>query len=248
VSVPKREYRHGFVAETYDLVYSSKDYRGEARKVVRILRSRLGRGRKGLLDVCCGTGEHLRYLKRSFRVEGLDGSRAMLRIARKKLPDVSFHSGDMMSFDLGREYDAVINLFSSIGYARSIRNLNRAIRCMARHLRPGGVLLVEPWVTPTAWRGRSAHLDVVEQPEIKIARASTSRRRGRLSWFDMHHLVATSKQTTHFVERHVLGLFTRGEMKQAFRKAGFGVEYDPEGLFGRGLYIGTKSGDGRRRQ
>ncbi len=39
-------------------------------------------------------------------------------------------------------------------------------------------------------------------------------------------------------ETHALGLFTRDEMADNLRAGGFElVEYDPEGMTGRGLYI-----------
>jgi hypothetical protein len=66
-----------------------------------------------------------------------------------------------------------------------------------------------------------------------------SKARGRLSVMDMHHLVATPKRVEHFVERLELGLFTKDEYLDAFRRANLETTYDPEGIMGRGLYIGT---------
>jgi hypothetical protein len=52
--------------------------------------------------------------------------------------------------------------------------------------------------------------------------------------------VATSEGVSHFVEHHEMGLFTDDEYQKAFRNAGLTVIHDPEGLTGRGLYIGLK--------
>ena len=54
----------------------------------------------------------------------------------------------MTDFDLATTYDAVTCLFSAIGYVRTVDRMNRAVACMARHVKPGGVLIVEPWITP----------------------------------------------------------------------------------------------------
>ena len=53
---------------------------------------------------------------------------------------------DMTSFDLGRRFDVVTCLFSSIGYVGTAERLDQAIATMAAHLEPGGTLIVEPWL------------------------------------------------------------------------------------------------------
>jgi len=226
-------------AEWYDRIYSWRDYRTEAEGVRRIVRMALGPGRHRLLDVACGTGRHLAELRKWFEVEGVDISAPLLEQARVRLPRVRLRRADMTGFDLGRRFDVVMCLFSSIGYVRTRARLEKAIGCMAAHLAPGGVLIVEPWFTPGQWRRNTPHaLLLADDPELKIARLNTSFGRGRRSWFDLHYLIATPARTTHCVERHELGLFTVAEMKQAFRRAGLRVACDSNGLTGRGLYLG----------
>ena len=191
-----------------------------------------------MLDVACGTGHHIEYLKEHFAVEGLDISEELLEIARQRNPDVLFHQADMIHFELGRRFDVVTCLFSSIGYVRTIENLRRAINCMAQHVMPGGVVFIEPWFTPDTWRPGTVHAQFIDEPEVKIARVNTSFAEGRLSYFDLHYLIGTPEGTEHFVERHELGLFEQGEMVAAFEETGLEVSYDKEGLTGRGLYIG----------
>lgn len=92
-------------------------------------------GASSLLDVACGTGEHLRLLRSSFdRAEGVDIEPQMLAIARQKLPDTTFTEGDMRSFALERTFDAVTCLFSSIGYMANTAELNDAVANLAAHL------------------------------------------------------------------------------------------------------------------
>ena len=104
-----------------------------------------------LLDVACGTGRHLEFLQQHFQVEGLDLSPDMLEVARARCPGVPFHEGSFVDFHLGRLFDAVTCLFGSIGYAGTPDGLHQAIGSMARHLKPGGVLIVEPWLMPPAF-------------------------------------------------------------------------------------------------
>jgi SAM-dependent methyltransferase len=227
-------------ARYYDDIYSSKDYRAEASRVVTIVRDNVCSESSRLLDVACGTGCHIEYLRQHFDIDGLDLTQELLDIAHTRNPGISFYHADMVDFSLDQEYDAVICLFSSIGYVKTLDRLHRAVACMVRHLRAGGLLLIEPWFTPDSWRPGSVHAILVDRPDLKIARVNTSFVDGRLSYFDLHYLIGTSEGTEHLVERHELGLFERDEMRAAFADAGLDVDYDAEGLTGRGLYIARK--------
>jgi SAM-dependent methyltransferase len=227
-------------AQLYDQIYAFKDYRAEAETLADLIRRDLRSGGRRLLDVACGTGLHLQYLKAGFDVEGLDLDGELLEIARHRLPGVPLHQGDMIDFDLGREFDVITCLFSSIGYVRTLDNLYKAIGTMADHLLPGGLLLIEPWFTPAAWKPDTVHSLFIDEPGLKIARINISQADGRLSYMDFHYLVGTPEGVEHFVERHELGLFEQEEMIDAFQAAGLQVTYDPEGPMGRGLYTGRR--------
>ena len=223
----------------YDAIYLSfKSYATEAATVDDIIRSRRADARS-LLDVACGTGLHLLHLRETYDVQGIDLDPELLELARGRNPGTTLHEGDMRDFDLGRRFDAVVCLFSAIGYMESVADLRRAIATMARHLEPGGVLIVEPWLTPETFE--SGHLGsvFVDQPELKVARMNLTEVEGRTSRFTFHYLVGTPDGVEHFTEDHALTLFTHGEYAEAFTAAGLKVDHEPEGLMGRGLFIGV---------
>jgi SAM-dependent methyltransferase len=230
-------------ARFYDAIYAFKDYAGEAAEIDR----RIQEARPGaatLLDVACGTGGHLRELAGRYRCEGVDLSAEQLAVAAQRLPGVPLHEADMTTFDLGRRFDAVTCLFSSIGYVGTVEGLRAAIGAMARHLEPGGVLIIEPWLEPDVWEDGHLGSLFVDEPDIKIARLEVSAREGRLAVMEMEHLIATREGgVEHFVERHELALFTVDEHLEAFRAAGLEVEHDPDGLIGRGLYTAVRRAD-----
>lgn len=223
----------------YDEIYSYKDYKKEAEKLHRIIRKYKTSLGNSLLDVACGTGNHIQYLKQNYHVEGLDINPEMLRIAREKHPAIVFHRADMTKFDLRRQYDVIVSLFSAIGFVKSVPRLNSAMRSIAKHVRPGGVVIVEPWISPTAFKAGTLHSNFVDKPNLKIARISTSSVHGNKSLSKMHHLVGTPRGIEYFTEDLEMGLFTKSEYLEAFRSAGLRTHYDPKGLIGRGLYIGT---------
>jgi SAM-dependent methyltransferase len=231
---------YGRSAFYYDIIYSWKDYKKESRVISRFIQRYKKTSGSELLDVACGTGNHITYLKRKYSVEGLDITPAMLIQAKRKHPEVRFYRGDMTKFRLGREYDIVTCLFSAIGHVRSRTRLRRAVANMATHLKPGGLLVLEPWLTPSNWRVGHISANVVNKPDLKLARFGTGKRNGRLSINDMYHLVVSAKGAEYFTERLVMGLFSHSEYLGALKDAGLQVRFDKNGLTGRGLYLGLK--------
>jgi predicted TPR repeat methyltransferase len=94
-------------ARLYDRIYDFKDYRAEAEALAELIRRDLRSGGRRLLDVACGTGLHLQLLRAEFEVEGLDLDGDLLEIAHERLPGIPLHQGDMIDFDLGREFDSL---------------------------------------------------------------------------------------------------------------------------------------------
>lgn len=229
-------------AEFYDRIYGDKSFADESA-VLRAIVERECPGAGTLLDVGCGTGAHLAQLREWIHVEGLDVSAAMLEVARRRLPGVALHEGDMRTFALERRFDVVTSLFSAIGYVRSTAELEAAIATMARHLAPGGVLAVEPWLYPSQWRpGEKVHGNMLADAEdFKLARFCVSSTRDRFAVTPMHHLVATLDGVEHFVETHELFLAEPAEIEHAFVAAGLAdVRHVPDVLV-RGLWIGKRS-------
>lgn len=227
-------------ARFYDALYSWKDYPGETSKLLTIIRERCPSART-LLDVACGTGKHLELLRAAFEVEGLDLDTEMLTMAKQRLPQVPFHHGDMLDFDLSRQFDVVTCLFSSIAYAGTTERLARAIRTMADHVAPGGVLVVEPFFTPDQWEHGHPWALFVDETDLKIARMDVpGPPRDRIAALEFHYLVATPDGIEYFREPHEITLFTNDEYLEAFRAEGLEAQHDPEGLMGRGLYTAVK--------
>lgn len=225
-------------AQLYDRLYAFKDYDAAVARLEAFVRARRPEART-LLDVACGTGRHLALLAGRFDVEGLDLNPELLGMARERLPDVPLHEGDMTSFDLGRSFDVVTCLFSSIAYVRTVERMRAAVATMARHLAPGGVLLVEPWFSAeTYWTGRVT-TNFVDDPDLKVAWMYLSERQGDLSVHDIHYLVGSAAGVETFRERHELGLFSPTDYERAMTDAGLTHEWDARGFFGRGLHAGT---------
>ncbi len=229
----------------YDEIYASmgKDYPAEASKTRKFIQKyKLSKGSK-LLDVGCGTGIHANLLSKYYQVEGLDIDPRMLSVARKNYPKIRFQQGDMVNFELKSKFDIIVCLFSAIGYVKTKARLQKTIKNMTRHLLPGGILLVEPWFTPSQWHPGRVFTTEVNKSNSKIVRLSHSSQKGSLSILEFQYLIGTSKGIERDSEILEMGLFTKKEYLDSFRSANLKVIHDPFGVDGRGLYIGIKSPD-----
>jgi ubiquinone/menaquinone biosynthesis C-methylase UbiE len=226
----------------YDDIYSAlgKDYAAEANKVHEFIQKYKRTDGNTLLDVACGTGTHAGLLSKHYKVEGTDVNADMLRVARKKHPEIRFFRGDMRNLALERRFDVLTCLFSAVGYMTTKSDLQKAVRSMSRHLLPGGVLLLEPWFSPEQWNVGRVSINQVEKSDLKVIRMAHAGKRGRVSLLEFEYLIGTSRGIEHIVEHHEFGLFSHAEYTDAFTRTGLDVTHDPQGLSGRGLYIGTK--------
>jgi len=223
-------------ARLYDAIYHFKDYRA-ASELLHSLIQQAHPTARTLLDVACGTGMHLAHLRQWYEVEGVDLNDELLSTARERCPGVPFHQADMADFSLPRQFDVVTCLFSAIAYVVTPERFKRTLATFARHVAPGGLIVVEPWFSKEQlWTG-TITANLADHPDLKIAWMYTTEATGDEAVLDMHYLVGTPQGVEHFTERHELGLFGPELYTSSFEDLGFAVREDHDGLFGRGMYV-----------
>jgi len=230
-------------ARVYDLLYSFKDYEAEALDLTTLVRER-NPGAASLLDVACGTGKHLELLRATFPdVAGVDLDDGLLAVAHERLPDVPLTRGDMRTFDLGRTFDAVTCLFSSVGYLRDDEELAAAIGRMAAHLSPGGVLVVDGWIRPDAWWPGTNVQGLAETSDgVAAARVARTWRDGDRTILDMRYLIATAEDGfEQQQEVHELTLFSDEAYRAAFEAASLTPDVIASPMRDRDRYIAVAS-------
>lgn len=179
-------------ARFYDAQYAFKDYESEVRTLSGLVMAEMPEARTWL-DVACGTGKHLSHLRERYEVQGIDLNPVLLEAARERLPGVPLHLGDMRDFELGSTFDIVSCLFSAIGSLESVEDLRSAASSFARHLNSGGLMIVEPWLLPEAYRPGTLHSLNVDEPDLKLSRMCRSALDGRTAQMDFFFQVGTPK-------------------------------------------------------
>jgi SAM-dependent methyltransferase len=130
--------------EEYLTVYRHRDEK-EARAVVGLIRSQVPCPEGSpALDLGCGVGRHLRFLRHHHWTVGLDLSASLLQFARVDIPDTSLVRADMraLPFRSGM-FQLVVNLFTSFGYFSDDAQNRRVLAEIARVTAPSGWLVLD---------------------------------------------------------------------------------------------------------
>ena len=233
---------HNQLAKYYDRVYSFKDYLDEAVRLQNLIIKYSKAGGNTLLDVGCGTGLHLKHLKDDFVCTGVDVSKSMLKIARKNVKGVTFKEADMKTLRLGKQFDVITCLLSSIGYVKTVVSLEKTIQNFSKHLKKGGLALIEPSHAKTFYVSGEPRITTYNGKDAKISRVNFTKVRQTTAVLNMHILIAErGKDVKYFVDRHELGLFVINNTLRVMKTAGLKSKYLKNGLMtGRELFVGIK--------
>jgi ubiquinone/menaquinone biosynthesis C-methylase UbiE len=229
-------------AEIYDLIYSFIDYKKSCKKLSKLIKKYKKISGNQLLDVGCGTGSHLLYLQDKFDCTGVDINAKMLSVAKKKVQNATFIQADMITMDLNKKFDIIICLFSSIGYVKTYENLEKTIKNFSNHLNPGGVVIIEPWLSASVFQPGRPSMTTYDGENIKIARLNTTDMKRDLSTMEMHYLVVKKDEDVQYCkDYHELGLFDHEKTVQIMKDADLEVLSFEKGIMvDRGLFIGIK--------
>jgi SAM-dependent methyltransferase len=146
--------------QEYDAPYAARaaagmDVHGEANLVEHLLRSPLNQSQSHqpyrVLDAGCGTGRTaIELAQRGIEIVGVDLDAVMLQQARAKAPQLDWRLGDLSVIVLDKSFDLIVMAGNVMIYltpgteAATVAN-------MARHLKPGGLLVAAFELTPPSW-------------------------------------------------------------------------------------------------
>lgn len=141
-------------AHYYDSLYHDKNYESECNFIQEVLDSYSLETVESILDLGCGTGTHAIILaERGFQLDAVDRSEVMLESARRKdmQNQVRFHTDDVRSFNLGRQFDAIISMFAVMSYMTTNDDLLSMFTTVSKHLKPGGLFVFDSWFGPAVF-------------------------------------------------------------------------------------------------
>ena len=215
---------YGEFAEWWPLMSAPADYAEEATFYFNALQETAERRIDSMIELGSGGGNNASFMKH--RVKELvlvDLSPGMLAHSRQLNPECAHHQGDMRSFRLARQFDAVF-VHDAISYMTTEPDLLRAIETAASHCRPGGVGLFAP-----------DHLRETFKPDTECGGHDGADRAMRyLSWSwdpdpadstvitDYTYTFRHPDQSIHVThDRHIEGVFSRDTWLRLLRRGGF---------------------------
>lgn len=96
-----------------------------------------------LLELGCGTGNMLQLFSDQYTLTGLDNSKGMLQIARKKIPSATLIEGDMTSFRLPEKYNGIICIFDTINHLPTFTKWTKLFSKVHSHLQKDGTFIFD---------------------------------------------------------------------------------------------------------
>ncbi len=236
------------MADYYDAMFvDPAGYEKECTQVVELVRpaktvNDASTAKQALLDIACGTGGQAKFLARHFQVVGLDLSEGMIEVARKNVPEAEFHVADMCDFDLQQQFDVIVNLYGSIGFAENFERMLAALQTAYRHLKPGGIFILTPWATrETLQEGIFSLAD--RHGEVCFCRMEIIRKLSdEKVRVEMHHLVGKNMGVKAYEHEQTISLFSEAEYVAALESAGFEIAKRlSANQFRMGAFVCTKT-------
>jgi SAM-dependent methyltransferase len=136
-----------FFDEHYLRVYKELE-KETSREVEAIIRMMDLKPKAKILDLCCGYGRHsIELVQRGFQVTGYDLSDFFIEKAKKDSVDsgveVEFVKGDMRKLPFDKEFDAVVNIFTSFGFFDKESDDFKVTKGVSQALKKGGLFLLD---------------------------------------------------------------------------------------------------------
>lgn len=154
------------LAKYYDLIFSRKDYSQESEFIRNIVKTKAPHA-KSILDVGCGTGEHLNILKDEFEILwGLDLNKEIIEIAKSKSNKIKYPIGGMKDFKLNLKFDVITCLYSVFNYNLEPSDAVATLKNFKNHLKPNGVVIIALYTPANTEKVISLHMGKNEDIEV----------------------------------------------------------------------------------
>lgn len=133
-----------FSTPWYQILYSHRDAADAAGLVLPLIEKGGLRPGQRVLDMACGRGRHAAVFARAgMRVTGIDISEVSIADAAREVPEAEFVVHDIRVPYASMHFDAVVCLFTSLGYSDDRADDHQAVAAGALALKPDGLFVLD---------------------------------------------------------------------------------------------------------
>lgn len=208
----------------YDRFCLDVDYAAQAAFAARVARTFGDSGGHALLDLACGTGQHLAHLAgHGYAGTGLDYSQAMLDLAAARYPAGEWLRCDLAGFELPGRFDLITCFLYSLHYSHPRAALRDTLRRAFAALKPGGVLLFD--LVDSAGIGARDAVSQVTEGDARFTFHSGWRYAGHGETLDLHVRIEREEGADRqcWEDRHAMTAIGIAEVRDAMAALGFAV-------------------------
>jgi len=218
------------IEEIYDVIHQDKNYLKESEIISKIIGENTTSNHIDLLDVACGSGSHLFYLKDKYKCVGVDINEKLTEIAKNK--QIESYCVDMKSFKLNKKFDVITCLFGSIAHLENYQQLCATIENLKNHLKDSGIILIEPWLFLNQYTPRTANRFISDNVWVE----SKNTIKENIATLDKTYRV----ENKEYKCKIDICCFTKKEYFSAVKSAGlniFEMNYRLETNFPNGIFL-----------
>ena len=215
-------YRH---PEFYELLYPETD-EATPKMCLQMFSKFLPKPPRSILDVGCGTGRDLDVLSRTCPdCWGIDAVPHNIEYAKRFRPHLHLLTADMRAARLGRTFDVVMCMGSTLMYALTNQDVEAVLQTFRVHSQPGTLLILD-LQNASSFLGERGF---VKRDEKEVDLSDLSARVVSVHTLDHRRQLLIRRRTWHIPGRRSVvdlckyRLFFPGELEHLLREKGFRV-------------------------
>lgn len=210
------------LAKYYDLFFQQKDYQKEVDFILELI-NKYGINKDSILEVGCGTGNHLQLLKNEFSsLCGVDLNSEILEVAKAKIPEAEFINAGMADFKIEEKFDVITCLYSVFNYNKDVDSAVKTLQNFYKHLEKKGVVIIALYNERSTEKNISIH--VGKESDIKVAKVDQFKYIPEDKTVKSEHLVLikdNGKIDFDIEDDDNYRIFDLDEIEEMVKKAGF---------------------------
>jgi len=210
----------------WPIISPPEEHIKENEKFSKLLRACSSDEIQTLLNLGCGGGHDDFTLKKYFNITSVDISPAMIDLAKRLNPEVTYKIGDMRTIRIAQVFDAVL-ISDSIAYMLTKDDLLASFRTAFTHLRPGGVMLTLVEETTESFQQNKTLCSTHIKDKVEVAFVQNyydPNPKDTTYEVTLLYLIRRRGHQTIEADYHQCGLFSLETWKELLQETGFQVE------------------------